>query len=375
MSPATKHYGAAMAACAAELADHCREVDDGVVCNAFWRGDPKVTVKIFTTTGAWSDAKTGESGGARDFARLNGMTLRQLLRAFPAQGRVDRSPTPQVPLTRLLPPLPPLPDIPGQLATQTPAAPTFNAQAVWDAAVSDTASKERARSYLANDRGLGSFVAAINDGYAGLNAAPCVVGERLATLLGEGVAVAVPLRDVYGQIANVAFRLTHPRDGQPKCVTLPGSSIGVPGRPVGFGNMRAAGNARILLIAEGLMDTLVAQALVGPDVIVIGAHSASQLGSQWANAMPRALSPGTQIHLLPHMDGNGVGMKAMSELHRNLVDDGKQAAMVRWSRVLGNLGIPEIALGVVIKDLADLLRVRSPEMVSKALKCAMGVTR
>jgi len=47
--------------------------------------------------------------------------------------------------------------------------------------------------------------------------------------------------------------------------------------------------------------------------------------------------------------------------------------MLRWSRLLAQLGIPETALSDVVTDLADLLKVRMPEAVSDALTRTMEV--
>jgi len=242
--------GRSMMLCAGARADSFREVDDGAVLNAYWRSDPKATVKIFTATAAWHDAKTGESGGARDFARRNGMTLTAMLAAFPAE-RGARTGAPQVPApaSPMLPPMPAMPPPPPPPIPRLPPLPPMpptTCERVWAAAKKDMAAKERARSYLANERGLHGFVENIDETYAGYNPS---VGQAPGRM--EEHALAVALTDPNGHMQNVSFRFFQPRGG-PKCMTLPGHGTGNGSIPLGFGRMRdATHGAPRVLIVEG----------------------------------------------------------------------------------------------------------------------------
>lgn len=390
--------GRSMILCAASRADSFREVDDGAVFNAYWRNDAKTTVKIFASTAAWHDTKTGESGGARDFARLNGMTMAAMSAMFPAHGS-SRAPTATTPAAAPkvadLPPLPPIPQMPSrpaasQMPTTTTPPPSSlpppippmpplpgrhlvarmtEAQGVWEETKADAAAKEKARAYIANERGLRGFVSKIDACYAGYDST-----ARDIAGLASGRAVAVPLMDTNGDVKNVAFRFLNPRGG-PKCMTLAGLGVGNANAPLGFGRMHdAARGAPRVLVVEGLMDTLVAEALVGDRICVVGAPSAGALSSSWMAAFPRVVAPGAQVRLLAHVDASEAGVKHMTSLHRALLLARCNAVMIRWSRLLYELAVPEEALGAVVADLADLLRVRMPEAVRAALTTAMEVT-
>lgn len=345
--------GQAMIALAASRADRFKATHDGATFEAYWRGDDKATVKVFARSGAWHDAKTGEHGGGRAFASLHGMSLREMMGS-----------------------------------TQTPAAPPTNGTrevpsiawvdpvAIWEAVRAPSTGLALARTYLAEVRCFSTTgLACVEGRYGGVEVADCgclpeTTQRQLAC--GGGHALAVPMITPAGRVANVAFRLPHAPPRTPKCVTLPDLPVGSNDAPLGFGDMHAVGAAALIIVVEGLMDTLAARAILGRTATVIGGHSAGRLPS-WVRWLPTAVAQQSEIVVVPHVDLSGGGEASAIELTAGLVACGMRARLFRWSACLDRLGVPEAVLRTSITDIADLLLVAHPSRVLAAVRAGLGV--
>lgn len=82
----SEDYGAAMIRCCEERADNIRRTKDGVRCAAFYRGGDDDNLCVSEAKGCYHDQKTGESGGAKDFAGLLGMKLPEFMDRYGVSG-------------------------------------------------------------------------------------------------------------------------------------------------------------------------------------------------------------------------------------------------------------------------------------------------
>lgn len=160
-----------------------------------------------------------------------------------------------------------------------------------------------------------------------------------------GVCAVFPLRSTHpervGEIRNLMIRPIHPtvidrgerRPWKSKPLAQGDGSCSDGPWPLVYGDPGPALDARVLVVTEGAIDTLTAEALSeGLDgVRVIGARCAGDLRSSWSPWL--AGFRGTSILLVPHLDKpterhpDGDGLDAMRELRRQLVSTRPELAL------------------------------------------------
>ena len=259
------------------------------------------------------------------------------------------------------------------------AARLVDPAAIWRHACGDVCGLGMARAYLSAARGFAdTSISRIEGRFGGIDVdvldssvgLPDVTRWQIAE---GGGALAVPLITLNGGVANVAFRLTRTHSKAPKCVTLPDLPVGSRYTPIGFGDMHELVSAPLVVVVEGVMDTLTTKTILGGSVAVIGAHSASHLSLSWPWWMPAVLGHHTEIVVVPHVDPSGLGEKCAVDLTASLIARGKRARLFRWGACLELLGVPETVLRTSITDLTDLVPIALPDRVSAAVRRGLGV--
>lgn len=190
----------------------------------------------------------------------------------------------------------------------------------------------------------------------------------------NGLAAAVPLRDaVTGMEDGLRLRFLTPKDDKwKKPINIKGlSSHAADGTPRGYGFAGASLRSPLLVLCEGMVDTLTAEALEGgrPDITAVGAADEGELRRRWAPHLSHRKHgavvilahldrPADDKHATPTADGSG--QNAAREARAALVAAGVTASVFRWGTFLQCLtqaGVPGSVVEHDIKDLNDAARV------------------
>lgn len=271
-------------------------------CPAFYRGgDDPSHLWIYLDSGGWTDAGPGEQkGSARRMAQLLGYpNLRaMLLDVTPEFVECPHCGTdtgwhtdgcPGIPVT------PPLPVAP--MKPQGPSAPVELLDAAWPKILAH--SRRQVMAWLHYERGLtGDQLRTIPremigqlDGYSVQDVpawwdAPREDGFRWLSYRTRqnGIGLVSPLYSgLDGSIRSLAIRWIAPFKGDARKLSiLLGTSKTHEGHPVGYGEMARVMAAELVVVVEGLTDTLTALAISDREqVAVVGAIDAGQMPGPW----------------------------------------------------------------------------------------------
>lgn len=312
--------------------------------NGWWREGSSLSCSLDTTSGMWRDFATCTGGGAKEFARVLGMSMAQLM------GDIDaRSYKP--------PPAPP----PPQEVDGVPES--------WAALEAD-ASAHRALAWLSRRRGFGELAAATRSGVAYADDANlhCWATPRLSSFVAWrvrecGPHIVFPIRDPYAPgVLNLGLR---PLGGGERRF-IPGAFV------VNFSTKvpRVYGLAdRIhqperLVVTEGAVDTLVVEACTPPETGVVGITSVSMMTPLVGALTTRPTASDTV--LVPQLDPPRYGpvekgktlaqgeqsQRAMAKALRVLQHSGHRVRVFNWDLVLERMG----EKGDGVKDIGDVLQ-------------------
>jgi hypothetical protein len=234
-----------------------------------------------------------------------------------------------------------------------------------------------ARSWLVRERGLpanarldaGAATATVDNLDAWPAHARGWVGKQLRE---RGPALAAPLRSARTNVVEgLALRFLTPGDG-PKCLTVAGlSHRDADGAPRGYGGAGAALRADLVVLVEGMTDTLTAGELLWPrhDAIAVGAIAVGSL-KHWAEWLGQRQHG--RVILVPDLDrgvdkdapptAEGTGQAATKDCASRIRLAGVRADVFRWGTYLDSLadaGVPDATVDRV-KDLNDSARLGVP---------------
>lgn len=331
-------------------AERPRRFSDGIESEAFYRGgDNERSLRVWAERGAWADARRQVSGGARDFARIvAGMTLGEFMARFGLE-----APSTSRPLTA------PAPE----------ALHVDTVSALWWALAEE---RRGALPYLAG-RGFPERAALkAESGFA------CLDGERARMLEDMGLprwvarhlehhgpAIAVPIRSsVTNQVSAIHVR---PFSGSERRTV--GRLSDVDGAPRGYGWAGAALRADVLIVCEGLADTLAAEAMLRDvqGAVAVGAvgaagrsglrHWAEWLSSRW-RFEPSDKSGQRRVVIVRHLDsptGDGPGQLAADDAADALLQGGVTCEHFDWPRFVRAAALDHASAPSQL-DLAEIVR-------------------
>lgn len=337
-------YGEAMLAAVRACATNIKERSNGTVLdfNAWWRNGDDLSVRLYIQRCVAHDIVTGKRIRPTDLARELGLSLpafmEQYGRSIPTQ-RVLRTTTrsPQEP--------------------QRPSAPTV--AFAWDALRGHRTGEDLAARWLA---GRGINPAHIRSGFATLDA-PAVVALADAPAVGwlrahAGSAVVAPLRSMRsGEVSALQARAFNPSSPDQKRRTV-GRLKDDDDTPRCYGLPLAANGARLVVLVEGMLDTLAAESLTHlAGVAVVGADSAEGL-VRCARWLASTAKP-ARVVVVRHLDdvkADGIGQVKADEAIRIM---GPRASHFQWAAFARALR-PHIDLAPHLDaglDLADVMRL------------------
>lgn len=331
--------------------------DGAVDVNAWWRGGDDLHVRIWPGTGAAHDLVEQRTYSARDFARVAlGMTLPEMMEHY---GRTSSTPRPAPPAST-----PPEPQRPSPEAVG----------AAWDALCSRRTHESPAARWL-DARGIPAALAW--SGFATLDASAvrdlAASSAHRSRWLGRYVdaAIVAPIRSARtGDVVALQARAFDPASPDEKRRTI-GKLSDEDGTPRAYGRPDRIGSAALVLLVEGLVDTLAADVLASyaDRVIVVGAVDAGGMPKIAAWLAAHSTAPVVVVRHLDGVETDGAGQAAADEAVRLL---GKRARHFAWGRVddepgflarllsLGADARPRLKKGF---DLGDALALAADEDV------------
>lgn len=364
--------GAMLAAVRAN-ATAIQEAGDRVDFNAWWRGGDGLKVAIWPARAAWADVKTGESGGAADFARVAlGCSLREMLSRW---GNLP----PPAPAAPSAPRVAPPPVVEDQVPQDTGWIPG-GARDVWEAHVEALSycggcpacvdgvgecpritALEPVRAWLWEKRGIprdrrieSGLLPVMPEMFPA--GAPREWVERTVRQLGR--AFLVPLRDRTNRVEGLVLRFPDQTDPARKTLNVRGLRRTADQGPVGFGWPGAAVRADLVVLVEGAPDTWAAEALSPPHAACVGCNGIGTL-PRWVDHLSARRLPTILVPQLdpPHADPrvSRLSQRVNGEVAAQLARHGVPVTVFRWGAFLEDLQVLGVDTGN-IKDVADACR-------------------
>lgn len=320
-----------------------RHRDAVVDFNAWWRGGDDLSVRLFMDKACAHDIVERRRIHARDLAGILGLSLPAFMEAYGRASTGEKRTRPASPL-------------PAREAQRPPPAVVA---AAWDELCARRTGDDLAARWLA---GRGINPAHIRSGFATLDA-PAIAALADAPAAGwlrahAGAAIVAPFRSMRsGDVAALQARAFTPRDKADKRRTV-GRLADDDGTPRAYGLAGLTRGARLVLLVEGMLDTLAAEGLTRlAGVAVVGADSAGSLVrcAQWLASVARP----SRVVVVRHLDGvdtDGTGQVKADEAVRTL---GSRASHFQWAAFARALR-PHIDLAPHLDaglDLADVMRL------------------
>lgn len=296
--------------------------------------------------GTWHDAKTGEGGGVKEFAKIAfDLDLPHFMERF---GSIITDAG--VPKT----------GVPAGM-TNSVSHTTGDLNAVWKKL---QPYKQHADLWLRQQRGIkaGSLTQQLFADICAKQAQlfPKPISSFLIRVLRDKTALISPLiNPATEQVVNFLLRFTD-NNSHNKAVFLPGLPIVGEEVPFGFGSPQLFTDFPEIILCEGLTDTLTANYLTEDNekVLVIGAPSARQL-PLWGKWLAHNCS--AKVTIVYHLDKagedisiQGIGQKNALKALSYFADTPARASLFPWSRFLGLLeGQGVMGAFTSIYDLTD----------------------
>ena len=325
-----------------------RERNGKLLFNGFWRQGNKQNVCAWLNKATWADAKTGESGGIKDFASIAfNLSLPEFMTEYgPADSQIIEpmqfKPEKVISCD--------LDDIFKKLAQKRKAG-FYDYAAFW----------------LEKVRGIKFPRERIYSGFENITPSDsCYFPLSLQGFV-EGRAarnnqLVAPLRGPKSErIENFFFReinFTGRTDPEQKSRLLPniGGLSTKDGLPLGFGMPCLATEATIVVLCEGFVDTLCVEALLEDhlNIAVIGSPSAKFL-PKWSRWL--AENTNARLIVISHLDEakngqSGIGQFCASKAIETYRKRGKEARYFPWSPFL--LDLTQLGIKTAITDIRDV---------------------
>lgn len=289
-----------------------------IYTNGWWREGSHPNVVVNVSNASWFDFRASESGGVSKFAQVAfGLRLPAFMERFGGALAMETA----------------VPD-------PTPI-PREDIAATWERLEQHEATV--AATWLRGHRGIepGATVS----GFAELNAETVACfDDELRTFASriQKPAIILPMRDAGGAVRNM-----HIRPIGYGCRRFLPAPLSSERGPLAYGLVWDALDAEVLVVVEGALDTLAAEAMLAsePDVSVLGVPSCSSF-HQWAAFLSRK-QRGTII-IVPHLDPPPhPGQKAAAAMLARLTTCDIPARFFDWQLFHTLLG------SSAAKDVAD----------------------
>jgi hypothetical protein len=339
-----------------------------IMFNGFWRDGDKQNVCAWLDSATWHDAKTGEGGGCKDFAKVAfNMELKDFMNLYSSTQM-------SIPISI-------------KEAFDGPPKPNnLHLDALWKSLIDrDEHRIDHANEWLEKKRGFKNPRSNIGSGFANLYEADFDLFNFshygfLKHRLSLGSQLIAPIRGASSdRVLNLFFRSINNDSKENKSRLLQNCG----GWGANDGERRAFGFPHLMrefpriVLCEGMADYFAVECLLGPtsNYLAIGVPSASAL-PKWAQLLSETKFLG-HITLLYQLDTNlhgkissqAVGQARASEALRILLHHKQRASLFDWGSFL-----MEIKPQQIPKDIADMFLISEDyELLSSAfLKILQG---
>lgn len=333
-------------ACLKKIHNH-----EKLIFNGFWRNGKKPNVCLWLDKATWHDAKTGEGGGCKEFAKVAfNMGLQEFMSGYGA-ARID------------------MPKIAKKKIVKNIVNPTsmIPVDKLWEALVkAESNHQDDAAKWLSHTRKFLSPRKILGSGFANITK-DCLhqFGPAHAGFIQQrleiGLQMAVPIRGVHSdKERNLFLRTISDVSKDQKSRLLPGAQgwSEEDGSPRAFGFPWLIHDFPNLVICEGMADYFAAECILYGEekYLPIGAPSASAL-VKWAQWLAQEQYKGRVIWIY-QLDINeqgkvvssGIGQSQAVSASKVLKTNGIRSELFNWPYFLKKL----TSLKQVPKDLADI---------------------
>lgn len=286
------------------------KVGDKFKFNGFWRNGDKQNVCAWIDKATWHDAKTGEGGGCKEFAKVAfGMDLKDFMDRYGHAGAYHTQPKNIVAKHSR-----------DQKCEQSRFSVDY-VNKTWTS-LFKTSKRSQATKWLSQSRGIINPLDSIGSGYVDLTNDDLIhfneshqafVKERIT----KGQVIAVPLRSVNDdRVHNLFLRIFSPIDKSEKSRLLPhcGGWGNLNDGLKGFGFPHLINDFPHLILCEGMADYFAAEYLLDTceKHLPIGAANADAL-VKWAQYLVDKQYRGT-VHFVYQLDSNENGRVTSNEI-------------------------------------------------------------
>lgn len=321
-----------------------------IIFNGFWRNGNKPNVCLWLDRATWHDAKTGDGGGCKEFAKIAfNMDLPEFMSGFGTACAAIKK--------KIIRP---------KTVTNSQKK-TVEVDLLWEALVkADLNTQDDAAKWLCNKRKFLSPRKVLGSGFANITK-ECLhlfnaehvgfIKQRIEI----GLQMAVPIRGVHSdKERNLFLRTISDVSKDEKSRLLPGAQgwSEEDGSPRAFGFPWLIHEFPNLVICEGMADYFAAECILYGEekYLPIGAPSATAL-VKWAQWLAQANYKGRVIWVY-QLDINeqgkvlssGIGQSQAVNASKILKAHGVRSELFNWPYFFKNL----VGLKQVPKDLADL---------------------
>jgi hypothetical protein len=336
-----------------------RASNDKLIFNGFWRNGDKSNICIWLKKATWADAKTGEGGGCKDFAKIAfNLTLPEFMNRFGQSSHLPYFRTTKV--------------------TSKQTQHDQSLHDIWSKLLGTNKSHLKlAERWLSSERGFNSPREYIGSGFSILEKNDIALFNLqhhsfLNQRLSLGHQLVVPLRSVLSnKVVNLFFRALPNVDKNEKSRLLPGMGgwSESDGSPRGFGFPHLINDFSKLILCEGMADYFAAECLLecAGNYLAIGAANASAL-INWANWLSMTKYKGSVI-ILYQLDrdqtgtisSSSIGQSKASQTLKTLLENRISALLFKWPSFLKKT----LAYEHAPNDIADICKVFGTKAISE----------
>jgi len=326
---------------------------DRVLFNGFWRGGDSQNVCLWLDKATWHDAKTGDGGGCKDFAKVAfNMSLPEFMQRF---GTITAQIN--VPISR-------------KDAFDGPQKLTKAVDEIWlGLQKNDLNRPDLAADWLRNKRGFASPRQLIGSGFTNLGMEDLKLFEPqhhklIQKRLLIGPQIIAPLRGVHSeQVKNLFFRSIAdcPKEEKSRLLTGAGGWKDPDGSPRAFGFPYLIHDFPNLVLCEGMADYFAAECLLEGEekYLPLGASNAAALAT-WAEWIVKSQYKGrvTWVYQLDtdqqgKIDASGPGQNSAIQAHKILSTANMPSKLFAWAVFLKD--VPKIKQ--IPNDLAQVFSI------------------
>ena len=325
-----------------------------LIFNGFWRNGDKQNVCLWTDKATWHDAKTGEGGGCKEFAKIAfNLSLKEFMDRFWQNTQQTKELNSHKQISNSL---------------RRDQSSTIETDKLWSLIEkNDLLIPDLATQWLHEVRGFSSPRSTIGSGFANLTRHNEIFFHQHIHFVRRrqniGPHLLVPIRSVNShKVQNIFFRAISnvAKEEKSRLLTGAGGWNDQDGSPRAFGFPNLTFDFPNLVMCEGMADYFAAEYLLYGDekFLPLGVPSASAL-PKWAQWLKSIRYQGRVIWIYQlnvnsnGIHASGIGQQNATRASKILREGGLRSELFRWHEFLRR--IPKLVR--IPNDLADVYSI------------------